>query len=179
MTGKTIIWILVTLFVVGYGYRIYQVRQQDQVAWRNACENVRMVEELRNFKKLAIWVIPAGAALLGVLCAAGLVRRLQPEIYLGTSGTGGRLLWGVGIMFGCLVIATVIIYYESSPCLRMAVQPQEMGGLDPLLVNSIHSLVGGVLGVWWLALTFETILVSVLMFFLIGATSRLITHRLT
>jgi hypothetical protein len=98
------------------------------------------------------------STVLGISVSALMTRRLQPELYHGSQGTGRRFTVGVLVSMGVVVIAAAALYFLDRSCLHAAVSPE--GGLPANVAARVVSLVGSMVPNFWLASSLEVLLVS-------------------
>lgn len=158
--------VVVVLYVVDH---IQQVNERDAVFGGGICEQSAMVEAVRSYRT-SLLAAALGLPVFGVLVAAAMARRLRPELYTGRNGTWRRLLLGLLVAVGTVLVMAFLLFFLGGQCFRAAVG--EEGGLPPATAAGIGSLVGGLVPNFWLASSLETLLVTVLSFFVFSLASR-------
>lgn len=156
----------VVVYVVDH---IQQVNERDAVFAGGSCEQSAMVEAVRSYRT-SLLAAALGLPIFGVLVAGSLTKRLRPELYNGRNGTWRRLLLGLLVAVGAVLLMALLLFFVGGHCFRSAVG--EEGGLPPATAAGIGSVVGGLVPSFWLASSLETLLLSVLSFFLLGLLSR-------
>lgn len=134
--------IAVVILLMNYAQK---VKERDAT---QTCDEAAMVFAVQSYKK---GLVAASLAMpvFGVLAAAGLTRRLRPELPSGRRGTLRRLALGLGAAFALTFIMAVLLYLFGGHCLRTALG--DSGGLAPGMTARTVSFTGGFVPNFWLA----------------------------
>ncbi|MEO6191673.1 MAG: hypothetical protein ABIS20_01570 [Thermoanaerobaculia bacterium] len=178
--SKDLIWwlLLAALVLAGMGLfiadQVHKAQQANELLGLGVCEESAMVEAVRSYKIVVLWLAVL-STVLGISVSALLTRRLQPELYRGSQGTGRRFTVGVLVSIGTVLIAAAAFYLLDRSCLHAAISPE--GGLAPSLAARIASVLGGLVPNFWLSSILEVLLVSILSFVILSRISRFLSGR--
>ena len=172
--------LLIALVLVGMGLyiadQVHKAQQANEFLGLGACEESAMVEAVRSYKKVVL-VLAVLSTVLGISVSAFLTRRLKPELYRGTPGTGRRFMTGVLVSMGTALVAAAALYLLDRSCLHAAISPE--GGLPPSLAARIASVLGSLVPNFWLSSVLEVLLVSLLSFFILSQIFRFLSGRIS
>src|SRR4051794_24622565 len=98
--SKDLIWwlLFIALVLATMGLfiadQIHKAQQANELLGLGVCEESAMVESVRSYKVVVLWLAVL-SAVLGISTSRLLTRRLQAELYRGSQGTGRRFTIGV------------------------------------------------------------------------------------
>jgi hypothetical protein len=172
-------WLLVAaLAVVAMGIfiadQVHKANQRNVLLEEGACEESAMVEAVRSYKTVVLGLAVLGTV-FGIAVSAAMTRRLRPEIYQGSRGTGRRFTVGLLVSIGTVFVAAAVLYMLDHSCLHAAVSPE--GGLPASVSAGVASYVGGLVPNFWLASILEVLLLSLLSFIILSRISRFLSGR--
>lgn len=176
--SRGLVWwlLLAALSLVAMGLFIAdQVQKATQrSALFTTCEDAAMVEAVRSYKTIVL-ALAVISTVMGISVSALLARRLQPELYYGSAGTGKRFTIGVLVSMGGAFFAASLLYLLDRSCLHAALSPD--GGLPGGLAAHLVSFLGGLVPNFWLASILEVLLVTFGSFLLLSRISRFLSGR--
>jgi len=179
MSRDTFWWLLFAAIVmVAMGLfianQVHKANQRNALLDQGACEESAMVEAVRSYKTVVLGLAVL-ATVFGIAVSAALTRRLRPELYQGSRGTGRRFTIGLLVSIGTVFVAAAVLYLLDHSCLHAAVSPE--GGLPASVAAGVASYVGGLVPNFWLASILEVLLLSLLSFILLSRVSRFLSGR--
>jgi hypothetical protein len=179
MSRDLFAWLLVAaLAVVAIGIfianQVHKANQENALLDQGTCEESAMVEAVRSYKTVVLGLAVL-STVFGIAVSAAMTRRLRPELYRASRGTGRRFTVGLLVSMGMVFIAAAVLYVLDHSCLHAAVSPE--GGLPASVAAGVASYVGGLVPNFWLASILEVLLLSLLSFIVLSRVSRFFSGR--
>src|SRR3954471_22048497 len=112
MSRDLFAWLLfAALVMVAMGLfianQVHKANQRNALLEEGVCEESAMVESVRSYKTVVL-VLAVLSTVLGIIVSAALTRRLRPELYQGSRGTGRRFTVGLLVSIGTVFIAAAV-----------------------------------------------------------------------